>query len=81
MTDTTQELVGEVAAAASRLAQQQDIADVEEPQRALYLLAGAVGSLAAPVAALGAGTPEAVAAADALRAAERAVRAAQKALS
>ncbi|MFI9240817.1 hypothetical protein [Streptomyces sp. NPDC053079] len=62
MSHAVEDLVGEIAATASRLAQQQDVLDSEEPQQALYVPAGAIGSLAVPVAALWAGTPETAAA-------------------
>jgi hypothetical protein len=72
------ELAGEVAAAASRLAQHSG--DAEDPVKALYLVAGALGSLAAPLTALGGRTAETASAVEALREAERAVRAVQRRL-
>ncbi|MEU1826637.1 hypothetical protein ABZ502_29930 [Streptomyces abikoensis] len=73
-----EDLAGAVSAAASQLAGRPDLADVEEPAKALYLLAGALGSLITPVTALGGSTPETAAAVEALRSAERAVRAVQR---
>ncbi len=76
--DPIVELAERLHSAASALAIRGDVAQTAEPDRVLYALAGTLGSLVAPVTAVGGRSADpaaADAAVEALRAAARAVRA------